>query len=311
LAARYAARTTALGLSSSFSTLQGFGVHGISNFVDLDPSYPNSLLDYACGDRSYDQASGYNHRGIDIFTWPFFWNWMDADEVEVVAAAPGTIVLRSDGNFDESCGFGGGNWNAIFIAHDDGSVAWYGHMKSGSVTPKAVGERVARGETLGVVGSSGNSTGPHLHLEVYDDQGSLVEPFAGPCNTLNSRSWWRSQPPYFDSAVNRLLIGDAAVEFPACPGRTVTHEVSVVPRGTVAYFTTFYRDQLSGQLSQYRILRPDGSAEYTWSHASTAAHYAASYWWWSRSIPAAAALGTWTFEVSYEGGVYTQAFTVL
>jgi hypothetical protein len=48
-----------------------FNVEGISNYVDQNPAFPNQLLDYNCGTRTYDQNSGYNHRGIDIFTWPF------------------------------------------------------------------------------------------------------------------------------------------------------------------------------------------------------------------------------------------------
>lgn len=49
------------------------GYHGISNFVDLNPAGPNQLLDYNCGTRTYDLASGYDHAGIDFFTWPFGW----------------------------------------------------------------------------------------------------------------------------------------------------------------------------------------------------------------------------------------------
>ena len=37
------------------------GYYGISNYVDENPSFPNLLLDYNCGTRTYDQASGYNH----------------------------------------------------------------------------------------------------------------------------------------------------------------------------------------------------------------------------------------------------------
>ena len=74
------------------------------------------------------------------------------------------------------------------------------------------------------MGSSGNSTGPHLHLEVYDALGNLIEPFAGPCNNLSNRSWWLEQRPYYDSAVNRLMVGDAPVTYLDCPGRTVTNE---------------------------------------------------------------------------------------
>ncbi|MFT5051689.1 MAG: murein DD-endopeptidase MepM/ murein hydrolase activator NlpD [Chlamydiales bacterium] len=133
-----------------------FGVHAITNFVDQDPTFPGNLLDYNCGQRTYGGSNpGYNHSGIDIDTWPRGWTWMDNDEVQIVAAAAGTIVFKQDGYYDESCSTAGGQWNAVFVEHADGSVAWYGRMKNGSPTSKLVGERVEMGEYLGVIGSSG------------------------------------------------------------------------------------------------------------------------------------------------------------
>ena len=67
------------------------------------------------------------------------------------------------------------------------------------VKEKAIGEKVAYGEYLGVMGSSGNSTGPHLHLEIYDAFGALVEPFVGPCHTLAKNPSWLQQPLYYDT----------------------------------------------------------------------------------------------------------------
>src|SRR5204862_192241 len=84
------------------------------------------ILDYNCGTRSYDTSTGYNHQGTDIVLWPFAWNRVDDDAVLVVAGAPGVIVNKSDGNFDRNCAMNNGNWNAVYIRHADGSVAWYG-----------------------------------------------------------------------------------------------------------------------------------------------------------------------------------------
>ena len=287
-----------------------FGVHGISNYVDLDSTGPGNLLDYECGVRSYDLFNGYDHSGIDFFTWPFGWSWMDNDVVSVVAVADGTVVDKIDGNPDESCSLQGLPWNAVFVQHDDGSVVWYGHLRRGSVTPKEVGMRVRRGETLGTVGSSGNSTGPHLHLEVYDRLGRLIDPFAGPCNTTTSWSWWHDQRPYFDSAVNRLLVGREPVDFPPCPGRATTNEVSIVNLGTTTYFSAFYRDQLAGQVSNYRLRRPSGTVLSSWDHSSPAEHYAASWWWWAQTLPIDDEIGVWTFEVEFEDQLYVMPFTV-
>ena len=74
-------------------------------------------------------------------------------------------------------------------------MAWYGHLKKGSLTAKPEGARVEAGEVLGVVGSSGRSTGPHLHLEVYL-AGALIDPYAGACNRINTTSWWAEQQAY-------------------------------------------------------------------------------------------------------------------
>lgn len=149
---------------------------GVSNFVDLDAAYPDQLLDYNCGARTYDLALGYNHAGTDFFLWPFAWSKMFAEDVEIVAAAPGIIVAKDDGHFDRNCAFNSDPWNAVYVQHDDGSIAWYGHMKMGSTTSKAIGEAVAVGERLGLVGSSGSSTTPYLHFEVHDGANQIIDP---------------------------------------------------------------------------------------------------------------------------------------
>ena len=57
----------------------------------------------------------------------------------------------------------GGYGQLIAIKHKDGFSSHYGHCESMTVTP---GERVKAGQIIGTVGSSGISTGPHLHFEI-------------------------------------------------------------------------------------------------------------------------------------------------
>lgn len=287
-----------------------YGYHGISNFVDQNSAFPNQLQDYNCGERTYDLASGYNHQGVDIFTWPFGWYRMDHDEIIIVAAAPGTIIFKASGNNDRSCGFNGSNWNAVYVQHSDGSVAWYGHMKKNSPTVKNIGETVVAGEYLGVVGSSGNSTGPHLHLELHDAGGNLIEPFQGSCNSLNTESWWAEQRPYYDSAINRVMTHSAPPVFPSCPSQEVVNEKDAFQANETVYFATYYRDQLNGQISQYSIRQPNGAIWQSWSHASTETHYQASYWYWWWNLPLNPQNGVWQFEVIFEGETYVHDFTV-
>lgn len=143
-----------------------YSFYAISNYVDHDPSFQGFIEDYNCGDRSYDTQAGYNHRGIDYYLWPFSWNMVESDAVKIVAAADGVIIGKNEGNTDQSCSFNSNQWNAVYVQHADGSRSWYGHMKKNSVTTKQVGDNVVAGEYLGIVGSSGNSSGPHLHFEV-------------------------------------------------------------------------------------------------------------------------------------------------
>jgi murein DD-endopeptidase MepM/ murein hydrolase activator NlpD len=288
-------------------SLTDYGYHGIGAFVDHNAANPDQLQDYYCGTRTYDLA-GYNHQGTDIFTWPFGWNKMDNSEVEVIAAAPGTIVLRQDGNFDRSCGMNSNPFNGVIIQHADGSQAWYIHLKKNSVTSKSVGATVVTGEYLGIVGSSGSSTGPHLHFELHDAGNHVIDPYAGACNNLSS--WWTAQRPYDDSAVNSLTTGSAAPVFPTCPNPAISHAKDQFNRGETIYFTTYYRDQLFGQQSLYTVYQPDGTVYRSWTGASSDSYYAAAYWYRSYALGANVPFGLWKFEVVFNGQTYVHQFTV-
>lgn len=284
------------------------GYHAVSGFVDHDPAYPGQRLDYACGARTYDTAAGYNHQGTDFFLWPFAWNKMAAGEIAIVAAADGVIIGQRDGNPDQSCSFNSNPWNAVYVRHADGSVAWYGHMKRDSLTTKGVGDTVVAGEYLGLVGSSGNSTGPHLHFELYDN-GKLTDPYAGSCNPLDGGSWWAAQRPYYDSAVNKLMTGTAPVDFTACPQPDLTFEAGQFQPGESITLTAFYRDQMVAQPGLYRIVAPNGTIYAQWSHSSPSTYYL-SYWWWTYNFPAGLPTGTWRFEVDFEGQTVRHEFNI-
>jgi hypothetical protein len=286
-----------------------YGIYGISNFVDQNLSFPNQLLDYNCGARTYDQSNGYNHKGVDIFTWPFGWNKMDNDEAAITAAAPGTIIFKSDGNFDRSCGLNGGTWNAVYVQHADGTISWYGHMKNGSLTSKPVGATVEQGEFLGIVGSSGNSTGPHLHFEIYNSANQLQDPYQGPCNTMNQTTYWLDQPPYRDSKINKLMTHSAPPEFTSCPNPEIENRKNVFQPGEQLLVAAYYQDQVAGHQTQYSLVQPNGVVASTWSHTSPNT-YNASYWFWTINIPAGVPHGVWKFRAVYQSQTYEQQFII-
>ena len=109
--------------------------HHIANYVDLDGTA--KLKDFTCSSRTYD-----GHSGTDFVLSPFWWRMMDGQEAEVVAAAPGRLVTKSDGQFDRQCNFSGASaGNYVVIQQDDGYFAYYFHMKKGSVTSRSAGSR--------------------------------------------------------------------------------------------------------------------------------------------------------------------------
>jgi murein DD-endopeptidase MepM/ murein hydrolase activator NlpD len=104
-----------------------------------------------------DRLSPRGHSGLDIA----------APEGTPVVAADRGEVLKAYWNKD---GYGG----LIIIAHPSGYETWYGHLDSFDVDQ---GQQVKRGEQIGLMGSTGFSTGSHLHFEVRQD-GQLRDPLA-------------------------------------------------------------------------------------------------------------------------------------
>lgn len=89
-----------------------------------------------------------------------------------IGARSGTSIRAVDsGNVTSVC-YQGGYGKFIVIDHNNGLVTRYAHCSSTAVS---VGQSVARGEVIGAVGSTGRSTGPHLHFEVLSG-GSFQNP---------------------------------------------------------------------------------------------------------------------------------------
>ncbi len=286
-------------------------VWSISNYVDHDSDYPDKIEDYNCGAKSYDTDNGYNHAGTDIFSWPFSWQLMDTDGVEIIAAAAGQIIWKNDGEFDRNCSFNSNNWNAIYIKHNDGSVAWYGHFKEGSLTSKSVGDMVSQGDYLGVMGSSGNSTGPHLHFEVYasDNYSQLIDPFSGNCNNLNTTSWWANQKPYLNPNINAILTHSAPPEFPDCPTTETPNISNSFELTDDIYLAIYLRDQMANSTIKLRILKPDNTVLENWEN-TLEKDYSASWWYWTLTNNYLDMEGEWTWEATYQNQTLSHKFTV-
>ncbi|MFC4605524.1 M23 family metallopeptidase [Rhodococcus kronopolitis] len=105
----------------------------------------------------YGARWGSHHGGIDIAA---------GIGTPVLSAADGEIISAGPAS-------GFGLW--VRVRHDDGTVTVYGHINEHLVN---VGQRVAAGQQIATVGNRGQSTGPHLHFEVWDPAGNQVDPGA-------------------------------------------------------------------------------------------------------------------------------------
>ncbi|MER7111388.1 M23 family metallopeptidase [Streptomyces sp. NPDC000229] len=103
-------------------------------------------------------SSGY-HTGVDF------------------AASSGTTVKAVGAGTVVSAGWSGAYGNEVVIQHTDGTYSQYAHLSSLSVSS---GQSVSGGQQIGLSGSTGNSTGPHLHFEIRTSPsyGSDIDPLA-------------------------------------------------------------------------------------------------------------------------------------
>ncbi|MCB5163698.1 M23 family metallopeptidase [Streptomyces bambusae] len=120
----------------------------------IDGSYVSTQ--YKAGGAMWSSGS---HTGIDFHA---------ASGTSVRAVGMGVVV---------EAGWGGAYGNNVVIKHNDGSYTQYGHMNSLNVV---VGQQVTPGQQIGLSGSTGNSSGPHLHFEARTgaDYGSDIDPIS-------------------------------------------------------------------------------------------------------------------------------------
>ena len=115
--------------------------------------------------------------GEGNFMWPttgkisqrYYWYHRAVD----IASSESPAVLASQGGSVTQAGWtAGGYGNLVVIDHGNGYSTLYAHMAHGSIVVKP-GDKVAQGQRLGTMGSTGRSTGPHLHFEVNGPGGKM------------------------------------------------------------------------------------------------------------------------------------------
>lgn len=106
--------------------------------------------------RKTQGLHGPGNRGIDIGA---------PTGTPLYASASGTVLIVKTGCVVGRSSCGGGYGNMIIIQHPNGAKTLYGHMYK---VATSIGAKVSQGEIIGYVGSTGHSTGPHVHFEVFN-----------------------------------------------------------------------------------------------------------------------------------------------
>jgi murein DD-endopeptidase MepM/ murein hydrolase activator NlpD len=166
----------------------------VANYVDVDPA--KTARDFRCHARTYNGHDGTDFAIRDLSVM--------AAGVPVLASAPGVVRSARDGMADvaltdapsreriagRECG------NGVVLDHENGWQTQYCHLRRGTVRMKK-GERVERGQELGLVGLSGQTEFPHVHVTVRH-QGQAIDPFTGQssmagCGGTGNSMWHTDQ----------------------------------------------------------------------------------------------------------------------
>ena len=110
----------------------------------------------------------YTRSLTDEYGWrlhPIQQTWRFHDGVDI-RANYGTAIWSAQGGTVILAGWNGGYGKCVMVMHENGYTTLYGHMSTIAVS---YGQTVSQGQVLGYVGSTGNSTGPHLHFEIRDN----------------------------------------------------------------------------------------------------------------------------------------------
>ncbi len=221
----------------------------IQQYVDRDPG--PEARDFTCGGLSYDGHRGTDFRVADRAAM--------REGVAVLAAAPGTVrgvrntapdTGRAGMTEGEECG------NGVAITHGDGWETQYCHLAQGSVTV-VPGDAVETGQPLGLIGYSGNTEFPHLHLSVRRD-GATVDPFdpsdTATCGAGAAPLW----PLDFDTG-GLLTTGfsGAIPDYEAIQNGTA-HESRLQGDGEALVLWAFLYNGRAGDLLRFRIATEDG-----------------------------------------------------
>jgi hypothetical protein len=239
----------------------------VNNFVDLDSG--GGILDWDCTQQTYNGHTGHDS---DIRSFR-----EQGIGVPVFAALDGTVVDLHDGEPDTNTSAQGQPANYVVLYHGNTHYTWYWHLKNGSVAV-TMNQVVKAGTQIGLTGSSGSSTHPHLHFESRYS-GTVFEPSAGPCRTGTS-NWVQQVPIRRD-----MYVRDFGFSTTALSGNLAFDNSTRTGTYLLGTSSEWFRADLSNvpANSSYRIRyrRPDGviALDYTGAFNNASAYRKAMFYW--------------------------------
>jgi murein DD-endopeptidase MepM/ murein hydrolase activator NlpD len=139
----------------AYAKWEPLAVQLVEELAGVDASCAKSTTwVFPLGDAEYVATAGFGDCGA---------HWGHCHTGQDLAAPTGTPVVAAGDGAVTFAGWDGAYGNAVHLLHPDGTATWYAHL-SRLETPTRLS--VQAGQLIGLVGSTGNSTGPHLHLEV-------------------------------------------------------------------------------------------------------------------------------------------------
>lgn len=174
-----------------------------------------------------------NHKGTDFAV---------ARGTPVHASAPGTVIRAVDGCPEGVDSCGGQFGNHVIIQHADGRATLYAHMTRASVRVH-LNDHVECGQELGLSGSTGHSTGPHVHFEVRDGvtgignyyQRGPTDPFGGHCSSQPTDLWGDACRATGERDDARYVSATYPRQLTVTPGQTLTQAWRLENTGTTTW----------------------------------------------------------------------------
>ena len=266
--------------------------YAVTNYADIDPR-SGQQRDFMGGVFQYD-----GHNAWDLGPM----NFLGQDQgLPILAAAGGVVAEVADGHFDRKTDWSNTNANYVIIDHGNNWRTIYWHLARDSVTVR-VGQTVAAGTVIGEMGSSGISTGTHIHYSLYRngfpvesmyDTGTYYRDFvdvdyqlATPTGSLIANI----------SNINSPADSDWRESFPTKRVFTRTANDPVVLNHGLSHMNT-------GESITLRLRRPDGSVRNSWNWTADGIYRFPQFYWWFGAAAWKEQVGTWQWDVLKDGNL--------